>query len=238
MTAARKLLMTAPAAGGFNPETDIAWHSLFWAEGTAFSALSYADGASVTSWPNETAESDASTVSGTAPVFDAVNASLGGASTVSFGGAGDLATGSFTTALPTGTKSIVVIGQRSAGLAYVGRNTGGFWLASEVDNGKWRSYFGGDVIPDNRLDFLTDPALHVTVFRSTGSSYFVNNSTDTPGGGTGVASFVDMRIGAGAGRRITANIAFVGGYAGDITLDSSYADLKTWVTGHYGITIA
>ena len=40
------------------------------------------------------------------------------------------------------------------------------------------------------------------------------------------------------GGKYSGSIAFVGIYEGDITADGSWADMETWVTDHYGITIA
>jgi len=41
------------AAAGFNPETDINWHTLFWAEGTKYKATNTVNGAQITTLPDE-----------------------------------------------------------------------------------------------------------------------------------------------------------------------------------------
>ena len=75
------------AAGGFNPETDITWHSLFWAEGTDFVAEGYGDTDPITTWPNETGESDATQATGSRqPLYTASHASLNNQPAVDFDG--------------------------------------------------------------------------------------------------------------------------------------------------------
>lgn len=73
------------AAGGFDPETDIAWHSLFWAEGTAFTALGLSDTDQVSTWPNETGESDATqATSANKPTYDASHADFNNQPVIDF----------------------------------------------------------------------------------------------------------------------------------------------------------
>ena len=117
MSLAARLRMTAPApaAGGFNPETDITWHSLFWAEGTGMTAQGYSNGDPVGTWPNETAESDA-TEATNQPTYEASNTNLNSQPAVDFGAAGDftkLVATSFTVD-PSSPWSLVVIGDLTA----------------------------------------------------------------------------------------------------------------------------
>jgi hypothetical protein len=53
----------------FNPESDIVWHSLFWAEGTAFTALGLSDTDPVSTWPNDGASAVVMSAVGTPPEY-------------------------------------------------------------------------------------------------------------------------------------------------------------------------
>ena len=93
--------------GGFTDPTDIGWHSLFWAEGPDFQALGYTDGATLTSWPNETAEVDATSVTGT-PFYVASEAALNSQPAVDIIVAEGLQTGTFTSA-PSYTSGVSLV---------------------------------------------------------------------------------------------------------------------------------
>lgn len=69
-----------------NPVTDIAWAHAYWAEGSEFTALAYADGASVTSWPDEIGTANLAQVGTSAvPTYAASPSNMNGKPAVRFG---------------------------------------------------------------------------------------------------------------------------------------------------------
>jgi hypothetical protein len=227
----------------FNPETDITWHSLFWAEGTDFVALGLADGAAVATWPNETAEVNAINAS-LPPTYDAVNALFNDAPVVVFANANNgFQTANFTTApVYTAGVSIIVVGRTSQ---FVNSRT--FFDGNDATNRNllyvqagpvWRLFAGAD---QNVSLGGTDASFLSTFWTGgTGSENLTINGTSRISGDAGSQTLDGFSIGtdrADTGT-LTGEIALVGIYEGDITADGEYANFKTWVTDHYGITVA
>jgi hypothetical protein len=227
-------------AGGFNPETDITWQSLFWAEGTAFKALGLADGDNVPTWPNETGESDADH-SGNQPTYDSANASFNGRPVISFAGSQSFITSDFTTPLDySSTVSFVMVGKRSGTgnqAFFDGNNSGRNLLWGYV--GKW-GFYAGSI--RNAIDYDSDSHLFVANFDGgTGNDFLELDGVSLLDINAGSQTVDGVAIGStfSPNTFLQGQIPFFGVFEGDITAAGSvYADLKTWVTDHYGITVA
>jgi len=224
-------------ATAFNPETDITWHSLFWAEGTAFTALGLSDGASIATWPNETAEPDATqdTV-GRRPLYDEVSA-INGKSAVYFNATQDssgpalIVTGATAT---TDTFSVITVAQTSAHTATQPRvfRSDGTTYEAYVNNAQW-SFRG---IQGNASTFGVH--LQTMVIKDNDSRFYLDGSlliADTIGTASPVSGWHIGGHPAPHNRSWNGPISFQGIYNGDITTDPSYPDLMSWITGHYGI---
>jgi hypothetical protein len=236
MSLAKKLLSVQPAAGGgaFNPETDVTWHSLFWAEGTDFKALGLADAASVTTWPNETGEQDA-TATGT-PLYDEVS-NLNSQPAVLFDGTGDyFRTAAFTTG-PDYTSGVSIVAvtktaNTTANQTYfdgsdptsADRNA----VKGQASGTVWRLNAG-----NNQDAGGWDTSAHLLVAQFDGGSG--NESLAVDGavvidGSAGPKGLVGLSIGVqyNDGASLDGEIALLGIYeGGDITADASWPDFKT-----------
>ena len=231
--------------GAFNPETDITWHSLFWAEGTDFQAQGYTDTDTVTNWPNETGETDAAS-SPAWPTFDASNPDLNGQPAVDFSTSNGtrIETANFSTP-PSYPISVVVIGKFGAGSglndALFDGNDSTNRNSILIGSGStWRIFATSGTVQGGTSD--TNPHLFVGYFDgSTGNERLdVDGTTVTSGSDAGSAQLDGLRIGnLRAGTfSCEGHIAMLGIYEGDITADGSWGDFTTWVEDHYGLSIA
>lgn len=243
-----QILSHAVATGldTFDPESDLSWHSLFWAEGTDFQVQGYTDTDTVSNWPNETGESDAS-VSANPPSLDAVNSSYNDKPVVDFSVDNNrlLDTSNFSVA-PTYPLSVVVIGNMGAasgindaffdGNDSTNRNS----ILKSADASEWRIFARTGTVVGGTAD--NDPHLFVGVFDgSTGNETLnIDGATVISGSDAGSSQLDGLRIGnLSAGTfSCRGNIALIGLYEGDITSDSLWPTFKAWVELHYGLTIA
>ena len=230
-------------AGGatFDPVTAFTWHSLFWAEGPDFVAQGYANGANVTNWPNETTEQNASNSTfSPSPTYVASEAAFNGQPAVDFTG-GLKKTAAFT-ANPTYPLSIVCVVLTDAPatrqLAFDGLNAGSR-NNFEYYTTKYGIYAGSaDTVGSTTA--TTDPLFVRCLFDgSTGADkLYINESLEV---NSNVGSNKIAGISLGGSDLIgglNGRMALVGLYQGDISGDGSWSALKTWVTAHYGITLA
>ena len=228
---------TAGVGGDFNPETDITWHSLFWAEGTDFVAEGYADTNDVTTWPNETGQTNATEVTDT-PTYDAVNASFNNQPTVAYGDDDRLGADPFSVA-PTYPISIVAIGNVAAGGArYVfGGNDADHRTDSYASGGEWRMTRGGTTVGAGTQDSLP----HLFVMNADSTDTLTIDGVGVLSGNSGPDQIEGLILGhyfGTADASVGGNIALIGIYEGDITADGSWSDFETWAEDHYGLTIA
>ena len=142
------------------------WHSLFWAEGQQFQAQGYADTNTVTTWPNETGESDLDSTDSTKPTYVASESDLNSKPAVSFTNH-NLYTSSAFTSNPSYTSGATIVmildldvggGYQCDGIAANNRNImsntsvwrifGGdsFVTGGTPTTGQWllRGFFSGD----------------------------------------------------------------------------------------------
>jgi hypothetical protein len=90
----------------YDPVVALGAHSGFWTEGSDFEDEGYSDTDTVTTWPNETAESDATATTGV--TYNASDSNFNDKPSVSFSSTGDLATSAFSTA-PDYTDGVSII---------------------------------------------------------------------------------------------------------------------------------
>jgi hypothetical protein len=245
VTLARKLLAAAPAAaGGFDPETDITWHSLFWAEGTDFVAQGYSDTDPVGTVPNETGESDATSTTTARPLYTASSATLNNKPALSWTQPKYSRTAAFSVA-PSYTSgvSIVIIGfvnwNSTAflvdGIAASNRN--GIYQADAATDA-WALYAG-----TASLGTASDSSPHLFVgkFSTSGNDLLRVDGGTVHDAEAGSQTLTGLTLGAHATlNTLGANgdIALVGVYEGDIEADGSWSSFETWAETHYGLTIA
>ena len=231
----------AEAPAGFNPQNDITWHSLFWAEGSAFIAEGYSDTDNVTAWPNETGESAANNPSGSTRPYDDVNAAYNNQPTVFMNGV--LTTDNFTTA-PTYPVSIVIIG--NAGTLNVDRL---FFEGNDCSNRSqisatgladhWRLYAG--TIQDAATN-SADTQPHLIVARydgSTGADTLSADGVRQISGDAGSQTIDGVTLAGNCNQQnpLAGDLAFVGVYEGDVTSDTEWWNFLDWVETHYGISV-
>ena len=222
-----------PAGGGaFDPETDITWASLFWTEGTAFTALSLSDGATAFDWPNETAEPDlldSGTVS-----YDAANATFNGKPSVHYASSTDKhETGSGFTAITQPFTAVIIsalVGTIVNRGGIVG--TGGGFELRVLSAGSTIQHIAGNTLAGG--SWGTSASLVMSVSNGASSKTFVNGTEEASGNAGTNNSQTDFAI----MHSQPGDAVFVAYYDGDLTADGEYTNFKTWVSSHYGITIA
>lgn len=226
---------------GFNPETDITWHSLFWTEGSSFQAQGYSDTDTVINWPNETGESDADNYVIT-PAFDASTVAFNNAPTISY--AGNTLTKHQTDPFsvnPSSPYSIVCIGA-AANVSYatlvdgVGASNRNIVRRYSLQP-EWQIYAGS--APTGGT-FDTNPHLFVSYWNTGGDETLSVDGVVVINTAAGSQALTGLTIGGpltGA-YSCQGNIALVGLYEGDITADVAWADFVAWVESHYGLSIA
>ena len=219
------------SAGGFNPETSITWHSLFWAEGTAMSALGYSDTDAVPTWPNETGETDATSVVLPA-AYNAANPDYNNQPTINFAGNDNYLSADLVsdTTLPL---SVVLI--CNAGYGFDGWYAVGGEATIGTRSKKWYMYAGG--ILYSAVDNDTDPHLLVGHF-TTGSSVMTVDGTEVISAVTTATPFQQIYLAGSGTKGLRGDMPFVGFYEGDVTADGSWSDFVTFAEDHYGLTIA
>lgn len=236
----------APAAA-FNPQTDITWHSLFWAEGSAFQALGLSDTDLVTTWPNETGESDATydSLLTHRPTYEASVTALGSQPAVTFDGVNDSLKSAAFSSNPATPYSVVVIGIRTA-TGGPGYFTDGITSSARnivASNGSNWGFYAGTAWIDFAVAHGTAAHLWTVtaIDGSTGSEKGYLDGTLKVTSNAGSHVLTGITLGAKyniSANRLTGSIAFAGIYEGDFAADSNYAAFKTWVASHYGITVA
>jgi len=229
MSLAKRLLSVQPSGGGgsFNPETDITWHSLFWTEGTEFIARGYTNGSTVGTWDNE--GDDANATGGTG-ILATSNALFGSRPTVDHG---PFSSGAQTFSVaPSAVCTVVGIVRHT-----VITNDRSLWQSADprVTGGERGDRWNLKAGSNNCAGGTSDMDPHMRVWYLNGSSSKVdvdgaNIVTGDPGSHT-ITGSMDWGVN-------DCEVSLWGIYNGDITADLAYADFKTWVDDHYGITIA
>ena len=248
MTALSKMMRrgaagaTAPAGPTFDPENDITWHSLFWAEGTDFLTQGYSDTDPVGTWPNETGETDATQGTGAnQPTYSAT----GGPNSkpcVTGDSTDYLATGSFSVA-PSYTSGVSFVAVGGTAATSSQNIFGGSGATNRNLMGKsstnWRVFSGTTPITGGTSD--TNDHLFVGWFDgSSGNEKLWVDGSLVVDGNAGVQTIGGITLMAdyAGGNNWAGDLSFVGVYEGDFTQDASYPDFISWASSHYGLTIA
>ncbi len=231
------------AAIDFDIENDITWHSLFWAEGTAMTALAYGDTDAVTTWPNETSETDLTTSS---LPYKASNPDLNGKPSVEMvSGNGVRLVGTWGTAPSNSAPVSMVIvvsnnttDQNSRSLAHIGDAK----FEARGDSGGSICVKAGGVrmLKINSVNNDTDGHLMVgVIFDDPTSALYVDGGTAT-NKDLGYTAFTGSTMGLGSangGYRMRSDVALFGVYEGDITADPAWSAMESWVSYYYGVAI-
>lgn len=239
------MMMQAASAlivpGDFDPETSITWHSLFWAEGTDFQAEGYSDTDNVTTWPNETGESDATQASGSSqPTYRSSVTALNNQPAVEGISSDKMPTAAFSVApsYASGVSVVAIANTTSNSYIFGGIASGNRNCVIRAAGG-WQIYAGSSVEQGGTSD--NDAHLLVATFDgSTGNDTLTVDGTgviDADSGShtlTGVTLMGRYTLGI----PLVGHLAFLGVYEGDVTADGSWSDFTDWAEDHYGLTIA
>lgn len=234
MTATMKLLGAKPAGGAFDPIADVGWLELFWAEGTDFVAEGYSDTDAVDAWPSEVSTLTTAYPVGAASTFDDSVAALGGNPAVLFGGGGIA-----TTTFPNLSQpySLVVVAIPPTGqTTFVSNNGTGAaarsWFTAGTGDDVWINA-GGASLQANAVLSVGQAFLAVAYYNGASSVIEVDGTVEASGNaGTGALNEPWQ------GSYYTGYIALIGVYNGDVRSDGGWSGFESWVSSHYGVTIA
>lgn len=234
-TQMRRAAAGVPAGGGFSP-ADVGWAELFWAEGDDFTALGYGNGDNVTAWPSETSAINANTMVAGYPTFASSVADLNGQPAVEGVGGEGLTAGAYGPL--TQPFSVVAVAvpslQNLVSKTLVSSGTGAFDNTIMERGPRTYARMGSTLISSAVLAVGT--AYLATVYFNGASSVYEYSGTGTTGNpGSNSLSAIYLLNGV-AGYR--GSVALVGIYDGDVRSDGAWADFESWVSDHYGITIA
>ena len=236
--------------GGYSPEVDTTWHSLWWTEGTDFVANGYSDGADVSPWDNETGESNLTqATAGKKPHYRASHTALNSQPAVEFASASSqiLQTAAFSVN-PDYTAGVTIVmifdgvglgvaDQCFDGIASGNRNlVGTNWSGGGEE---WGWFAGSERFSS---DSTQAASLLVSYFPGAAAvTHFMElDGTDISPADPGNDTLTGVSLGGKWNDSEYANIFYslAGVFEGDFTADGSYADFTDWAETHYGLTIA
>ena len=230
----------AAAGGGFDPIADVGWTHAYWAEGTEFVALGYADTDAITSWPDEVgtenlAQSVASITYRAASAINSQPALLSGLSSARL-------TKTFASAI-TQPLTVVVIAEfdpaEGSFATLFDGPPGGSAITIYDNNNSTMSMEAGAMVGGGAQD--ANPHIFVAYFNGA-SSTLVRDGTTQISGNAGTNSLQGLSLfvnkDGSNDTDISGPIAFVGLFSGDVTGDAGWADFESWAGTHYGLTIA
>ena len=257
----------AVASAEFNPETDIGWHTLFWAEGTKYKATNSVNGAQITRVPDEYgAAADDATMATGSPYFThrtgtagVLNGQPHWLTTYTHG---QMTTGTWSKAVPSGpTTSLIIICEpdgvnRVGGMLIDGPMAGnGYGFVHDNLSSLGFRIYGQNSI--GLTNFNTGHLLtggSVNAIRISRSTIFtdayihLNSLAPIPFGSAGTGGFssygypnqgVQLNSFAAGGGTYPFHGAmpFVGIYDGQISSHAKWNDLQAWALSHYGATL-
>jgi len=237
-----------PAAGGFNPQTDITWEHLWWCESTDFIAEGYANGNEITSFPDSSGTATLTPASsGSGPLYVSSDSNFDGKPSAAFtlDSDGSVATLDATVSTPLTVVFIARSDVTDTGRrGILGNGTAARVRTSASGAGEWRAETAtGSLRESTKLaGTSTAPVFCEAVFAGASSKLREDGTTLATGdpGTTSLATAFGVNTYGDNTSQLGLPIDFVliGVYDGDITAHGEYANFKTWVTDHYGITIA
>jgi hypothetical protein len=236
-----------PVGSTFSPIVDLSWENYWWAEDPAWTPP--ADGGAVSSWTGGGAKAGnmAQASPTLQPLYRASAATrLNSKPSVEFDNSDDAMVATVTAPTLTGNKLSYVcildlISVPSNTRNVFGNGTAGTLYAVALANGpNWRIRFAGTArtggTPAADTAYMARSLLDAA--GTNADTLHVNETSTISGANAGASAHSTGLVlgpdGAGASMRI----AFAGVYSGDITADAKWADFKTWVGTHYGLTLA
>ena len=234
---------TAAAAPSFNPLTAITWEAVFFAEDADWT--NPGDGNAVSQWDDASANSRhaSQATSGKRPIYRSSVAALNNKPALDFTRASQqsLSTASWTLAQPMSYVAVANL-DATAGENYLvhGGSAASAFLGDTNTSNKWQMYAGTTV---RESSGAPDTAGHLFtwVYNGASSVAYLDGTSIIALGSPGTGGVI---AGLNIGRFATAEtanwdgaVAFVGVYAGDITADGQYANLKTFFAAHYNLTV-
>lgn len=220
--------------GGFDPLT-VGWTHAYWAEGPEFVALGKSDGASMTIWPDEMSTMDLETTAGT-PTYQSSGWASPARPSVRFPGSALMVRG-WSQSQPF---SAVVIADRSGGGAfsyYIGGAGTSGWAIYRLGASTLSGFAGSDVTATADSD-----APHMLALYANGGSSALGVDGTFTSGSAGSNNPTVLSLGGRSDGVLAVffagDIVFAGVASGDIRTDPKWSQFKTWVTSHYGITVA
>lgn len=228
-----------PAGAEADPPPAVAWSHAWWA-----SDLALADGADVSSWAAQVGGATLTTVSTTAPTFQATG--LNGLPVVRSVGTSLMRTGLLTEdAAPRSLVAVIKLNSTAATATivsgYDGSSSSGFVFLTPstlraVAGSNSMTYTSYDTNPHLVAAYFTSSSLtrHLDV---DGTQQSTGQSGADPFKGVtlfGSQASVDPNVSSGA----SVDIAFLGVFDGDVFADSEWSNFEQWVEDTYGITVA
>lgn len=231
-------------ASSFSP-LQVGWTHAYWAEGPEFVALGLSDGGAVGTWPDEIGTADLTQATAglrptyrTAGTINSVPAVRGDGTQYYRDTASMSMSQGHSTVVITRLTSVAgtwatIIDGTPANRAWVAVRTGGTL--------GWNLYAGGGN-PTAGTPVANTSYLLVTLFNGASSVLDINGTQvvagDPGGNARGGVSLFNSSSALGRPAAVSADIAFVGLFSGDARTDPKWSQFKTWVTSHYGITVA
>lgn len=220
----------------FNPVTAISWTACYWAEGADFAANGGGgDASAVGTWHDEIGTYDATQATGSAKPTYRTTGGPNSTPSLDFDG-GDILTNTNAAFDMASPFSVVVIGNwdNPAG--------DGIAVASGADEFYMGSISNVWTVAGTTSATADDASAHLFV----GCVLAGSDQADVDGtqiiGVDFVAPYWNNGIqigGAFGGYKWDGDICFIGVYdSGDVRSDGQWANFKSWVTSHYGITVA
>lgn len=225
-------LLAVASSASFNPVLDITWVGAWWAGGPEFRALGLADGAAVTTFPDEVGTADM-TRSAAGPTFVASSSSLGNRPAVATDGLTVLRTAASAVTV-TRPYSVFWLGRSTAttdSTVYVGGQTSGAAMAVMAGVGALGglcSLFGG--FGAGNLAALATTKRVWTAVCATGAADKMRTGGATTTINTGDTLLTRLAVGGYADlvALVGTETHFVGVYQGDLTAHARFAELEAW----------
>lgn len=234
-----------------NPLAAITWAAAYWTEDPAFVAP--ADGGNVTSWPDYSGNGRTMTSFNVAPTFTTSNTAIGNRPTINCDEGVKQAMRTSVSITQAQTFSVVAVCANWSAATVPNQ---GALLGSDSSAGPQilagttsvAGIFAGTAIArSSPTQPSTGAHLWTFVVAGAASKIVKDGTSGTVTATPGVVGYSALQLAlcnrggvenAGAGLFGTAQVAFLGLYNGDVTLDANYNRLKAYVASHYALTIA
>lgn len=213
----------------FDPLEDFSWLHLYWTEGPQFEALAYADGAAVTSWPDEVGTDDLAQGTGSLqPVFRATAASNGRPSVQGDGTDDYIFVDYDDQAQPVSRVVICELVDTTDQTVCSGYVTA-FGLFVTTGN----VGFSAGTVLNSGVSATTNPQMSVMYANGASSAVEVDGTRATGNAGANALAGLVWGGNSIGGSVSDARGFLVGDYAGDIRQDDNWNRFEQWAKDHY-----